>query len=87
MVSTDDQLYAKVALHYGASVPFLRPKAQKAGDKSPDIEWVKHALNSYKNDGVDFDYFSILRPTSPSAGTHYSADLQLKSKITKWWIP
>ena len=69
MVSTDNQLYAKVALHYGASVPFLRPEAL-AGDKSPDIEWVKHALNSYKNDGVEFDYFSILRPTSPFRTEH-----------------
>ena len=64
IVSTDSQHYADIAEHYGAEVPFLRP-AQIAGDTSPDIEWVEHTLSQLCNDGRDYEYFSILRPTSP----------------------
>lgn len=64
VVSTDSELYAEVARHYGAETPFLRP-AQLAGEKSPDVDWVKHALHELENRGRIFDCFSILRPTSP----------------------
>jgi N-acylneuraminate cytidylyltransferase len=64
LVSTDDAKYADVARHYGAEVPFLRP-TELAGDTSPDIEWVEHALIWLREDGITPDAFSILRPTSP----------------------
>ncbi len=64
IVSTDSQRYADIAEHYGAEVPFLRP-AQIAGDTSPDIEWVEHTLSQLRSNGQDYEYFSILRPTSP----------------------
>ena len=64
ILSTDSEIYAEVGRHYGAEVPFLRPDAI-AGSKSPDIEWVIHALNTLSTDGRNFDCFSILRPTSP----------------------
>jgi len=64
VVSTDSEIYARVARHYGAEVPFLR-KAGIAGSTSPDIEWVLHALDALKAEGRSFDAFSILRPTSP----------------------
>jgi CMP-N,N'-diacetyllegionaminic acid synthase len=64
IVSTDSQRYAEIARHYGAEVPFLRP-AKIAGDTSPDIEWVEHTLTQLRNNGQDYEYFSILRPTSP----------------------
>jgi CMP-N,N'-diacetyllegionaminic acid synthase len=67
LVSTDDGRYADMARHYGAEVPFLRP-ATMAGDRSPDIEWVEHALDELKKLGESFDCFSILRPTSPFRG-------------------
>lgn len=81
VVSTDSERYANVARHYGAEVPFLRPEAL-AGDRSPDIEWVEHALNELARAGRTFDHFSILRPTSPfrsaatirRAWTQFSAD-------------
>lgn len=60
IVSTDNEQYAEIARHYGAETPFLRP-AELAGDKSPDIEWIKHALSNLE----PFQAFSILRPTSP----------------------
>lgn len=62
--ATDSELYADIARYYGAEVPFLRPK-EISGEKSPDIEWVIWILEKLKEQGQDFDVFSILRPTSP----------------------
>lgn len=64
IVSTDDEEYAAIARHYGASVPFLRPNAL-AGDRSPDIEWVEYMLTQLKTHGRAYECFSLLRPTSP----------------------
>jgi len=64
IVSTDDEQYAAIAAHYGASVPFLRPAAL-AADASPDIDWVEHTLTALGREGRRFDCFSLLRPTSP----------------------
>lgn len=61
---TDDELYAKVAVYYGAEVPELRPK-EISGDKSFDIEWVIWILSYLQKNGHSFDTFSILRPTNP----------------------
>lgn len=62
--ATDSPLYAEVARHYGAEVPFLRAAAI-SGDKSPDIEWVIWMLEQLKEQGRQYPVFSILRPTSP----------------------
>jgi CMP-N,N'-diacetyllegionaminic acid synthase len=64
IVSTDSEEIAAVARHYGAEVPFLRPAAF-AGDTSPDIEWLEHALVEFTRQGRSWDAFSLLRPTSP----------------------
>lgn len=75
VVSTDSESYAEVARQYGAEVPFLRP-ATLAGDKSPDFEWVSHAISWFSARGAHFDAFSILRPTSP---------FRLPSTIQRAW--
>jgi N-acylneuraminate cytidylyltransferase len=62
--ATDSEQYADIACHYGAEVPFLR-SAAISGDKSPDVEWVVWMLEMLKQQGRDYDIFSILRPTSP----------------------
>lgn len=62
--ATDSDLYADIARHYGAEVPFLR-SMDISGDKSPDIEWVIWMLKELKALGRDYEIFSILRPTSP----------------------
>jgi CMP-N,N'-diacetyllegionaminic acid synthase len=62
--ATDSPLYAEVARHYGAEVPFLRA-SEISGDKSPDIEWVEWMLQKLREACRDFESFSILRPTSP----------------------
>jgi CMP-N,N'-diacetyllegionaminic acid synthase len=64
LVSTDDEAHAAAARHYGAEAPFLRPAAM-AGEASPDIMWVQHALAWLAEAGPAPDAFSILRPTSP----------------------
>jgi N-acylneuraminate cytidylyltransferase len=64
IVSTDSEHYAEIAGYYGAEVPFLRPP-ELAGDVSPDIEWLEYTLKRLKEEGRNYDCFSILRPTSP----------------------
>jgi CMP-N-acetylneuraminic acid synthetase len=64
VVSTDSNEIARVATHYGAEVPFLRPP-ELAGALSPDIEWVEYTLRRLHDAGRSYDCFSILRPTSP----------------------
>lgn len=64
VVSTDAESYAKIARHYGAEVPFLRP-GKIAGDTSPDIEWVEFTLKKLRDSGREYSHFSILRPTNP----------------------
>lgn len=66
---TDDEEYAKIAKYYGAKVPFLRPK-EISSETSPDINWVKWAIESLENQEYDFDVFFILRPTSPFRTTN-----------------
>ena len=50
VVSTDSEEIAEIARHYGADVPFLRP-VEFAGDTSPDIEWLEHALTALREQG------------------------------------
>ncbi len=64
IVSTESEEYAAIARKYGANVPFLRP-VEYAGDTSPDIEWVQHTLERLRDEGRNYEYFSILRPTNP----------------------
>ncbi len=73
--ATNSPLYADVARHYGAEVPFLRSE-DISGDKSPDIEWVQWMLNTLKAQGRCYEIFSILRPTSP---------FRLPSTIQRAW--
>jgi N-acylneuraminate cytidylyltransferase len=60
IVSTESEEVAAIARAYGAETPFSRPP-EFAGDLSPDIEWVGHALAQLPG----FAAFALLRPTSP----------------------
>lgn len=62
VVSTDSEDVARIARDYHAETPFLRP-GEMAGDLSPDIEWIVHALTHPATSGADV--FALLRPTSP----------------------
>src|SRR3546814_8967801 len=64
IVATDPAEYASITRHYGAEVPCLRPPSI-SGHTSPDIAWVRFALDALAAEGRGYDAFSILRPTSP----------------------
>jgi CMP-N-acetylneuraminic acid synthetase len=65
LVSTDSREIADLAAAYGAEVPFLRPAAL-AGDRSPDRDFIIHALDWLRNnEGREPDFFMHLRPTTP----------------------
>ncbi|MCX6722174.1 MAG: acylneuraminate cytidylyltransferase family protein [Candidatus Staskawiczbacteria bacterium] len=65
IVSTDSKEIAEIAKKYGAEVPFLRPQ-KLAGDNSPDVEFVQHALKWFKeNENFQPEYLVHLRPTTP----------------------
>lgn len=65
VVSTDSEEIASVAKHYGAEVPFLRPKSiSKAG--STEMEFFEHALDWFaQNENYEPDLIVHLYPTSP----------------------
>jgi CMP-N,N'-diacetyllegionaminic acid synthase len=62
--STDSGKIAEVAQRYGADVPFLRPAAF-ATATSPDIEWIRHAIDQLDE---HYDLFAIVRATNPFRG-------------------
>jgi CMP-N,N'-diacetyllegionaminic acid synthase len=62
--ATDSEVYSNIAKYYGAESSFLRP-AEISDDKSSDIDWLKWILVRLKQEGREYDIFSILRPTSP----------------------
>ena len=64
IVSTDDSEIAAVARAAGAEVPFLRPEAI-AGDASPAIETLQHALAHLEEEGATPPALVLLQPTSP----------------------
>lgn len=64
MVSTDSNRYAEIARECGAKVPFLRSEAT-AGDGAGTWDTVREVLNEYRKLGKEFDYVTVLQPTSP----------------------
>jgi N-acylneuraminate cytidylyltransferase len=65
IVSTDSAEIAKVAMEYGAEVPFLRPP-EIADDQSRDLAFLQHALDWFLNNENSVpEYLVQLRPTSP----------------------
>ncbi|TET81568.1 MAG: acylneuraminate cytidylyltransferase [Anaerolineales bacterium] len=65
IVSTDDEEVAKIAVRYGAEVPFMRPP-DLAADDTPDLPVFQHALTWLEGQGgYRPDVIVQLRPTSP----------------------
>ncbi|ASQ46442.1 acylneuraminate cytidylyltransferase family protein [Legionella clemsonensis] len=64
LVSTDCHDIAEVALHYGASVPWLR-SANLAHDLSDVIHTVIDTIKRCQSGKKDFDSVLLLQPTSP----------------------
>lgn len=65
IVSTDSPEIAEISQHYGADVPFLRPK-EISKDDSTDIEFFNHYLSFMENQQIEPpEYLVHLRPTTP----------------------
>lgn len=64
MVSTDSNDYAKIAIQYGAKVPYLRTK-DLASDTASPWDMVREVLKNYKKENRIFDKCILLQPTSP----------------------
>ncbi len=64
VVSTDSEAYAKIAMEYGAEVPFLRPE-HLSGDEVATNDVIIDLLTELKKNSEEFDCLMILQPTSP----------------------
>lgn len=63
-LSTDSPEIAAVAENHGLAVPFLRPAAL-ATDSATTQDAIIHALDFYRDRGIDYDTVVLLQPTSP----------------------
>ena len=63
-LTTDDPEIASTAESMGLNVPFLRP-ASLATDTCGTYEVLIHALDFYRDRGIDYDTLVLLQPTSP----------------------
>lgn len=64
ILSTEDEEIADVGRRAGVEVPFLRP-VELAGDDTPSLLVVQHALGWMEGGGERFDAVCLLQPTSP----------------------
>ena len=64
IVSTDSEEIADIAKKNGAQVPFIRPD-DLSGDMVSSDDVIIHALDFYKQQGVEFSSVCKLQPTSP----------------------
>lgn len=64
VVSTDSSEYATIAEHYGAEVPYLRPKSISQ-DTSTDFEFIHHSIKEFEKEEKLPNFIVHLRPTTP----------------------
>ena len=64
MVSTDDDEIAKIAIQYGAKVPFMR-SAKAADDYATITDVINEVLNMYCKNNQRFDNICCILATSP----------------------
>lgn len=64
MVSTEDEEIAQLALAAGAKVPFMRSK-NTSDDFATTADVVAEVLDSYKEQGREFEYVCCIYPTAP----------------------
>jgi pseudaminic acid cytidylyltransferase len=64
MVSTDDEEIAKIAISYGAKVPFYRSE-ENSNDYAITIDVIKEVIKSYKEKGIALTHLCCIYPTAP----------------------
>ena len=70
IVSTDDEEIAKIAMQYGAVIPFLRPK-ELSDDFTGTGEVVEHTMNYLKQQGENYDFICTIYATAPFLDKKY----------------
>jgi len=70
VVSTDDEEIAQVAKHYGAEVPFIRPK-KLSDDYTGTTEVIGHAAQWFRDNGEKVDYVCCIYATAPFLKAEY----------------
>lgn len=70
IVSTDDEEIAKIAVEYGAVVPFLRPK-ELSDDFIGTGAVINHALEYLKSVGETYDFVCTIYSTAPFLDEKY----------------
>jgi pseudaminic acid cytidylyltransferase len=83
IVSTDSDEIAKIALNYGAEVPFIRPK-NLSDDFSGTHEVVGHAIKSLELDDNLISYVCCIYATVPMIQTSDLKDGLNLMKTNKW---
>ena len=64
MVSTDDEEIARIAIEYGAEVPFYRSE-KTSNDFASTAEVISEVVEEYEKRGEQFDAFCCIYPTAP----------------------
>jgi CMP-N,N'-diacetyllegionaminic acid synthase len=78
-VSSDSKEILDVVEKAGYKVPFIRPE-RLSRDNSGSYEVIIHAIEFYRNKGVNYDVVVLLQPTSPMRlKEHYEEALSLFS--------
>ena len=64
IVSTDSDMIKKISEEYNVYIPFLRPESI-SGDKAKSIDFIIHAIEFFKDKGINYEAILLLQPTSP----------------------
>jgi N-acylneuraminate cytidylyltransferase len=81
MVSTDDDEIAKIAIKYGAKIPFIRSQ-ENANDYATTVDVIKEVLQQYDILGKSFKTTCCIYPTAPFVSTNHlinAFDLLIKN--------
>ena len=70
IVSTDDKEISQVAIKYGASVPFVRPR-ELSDDFTGINPVVMHAINWMESNGYEIELVCCLYPTAPLLSSNF----------------
>lgn len=63
-VSTDSQIYADIAIQYGADASFLRSD-KNSTDTAGSWDVVREVIDTFKSMGEEYDEIMLLQATSP----------------------
>jgi N-acylneuraminate cytidylyltransferase len=75
MVSTDDKEIAKIAIQYGAKIPFYRSQVN-SNDFSGTAEVIEEVIVEYKKINLEFEFLCCIYPTAP-----FTSDLKIRNAM------